>query len=506
MSNDPTPEILALLREEEHHSKSAQRGERRIKLEKGKTWRIRFIPARLGPRETWFARIARHWVNFKPILCPVQTHPDFGGNPDAYCPACEMSVILNDSADDVVSKFGFKSRAGTQWLTYAIVQDMDGDEVTGTDLLNPYEMWHYQNTWDELKGFFKGSYTRGNPLSVLDYRRGNIFAITRTAKSTRLDKLDQCPIFDDTDPAFESHIERVESLIKFPRLTIPTQEQLEAFAAKMEEAAYKTETGRRAPAVSDDPLTDNDDEPAAPARRPAPSPAPVVARAPRPATPAPAPVAARPAAAAPRPAPAAARPAPAPAAARPAPAPALRPAPAPAAARPAPAPAAARPAPAPLRPRPLPQEQPPELDEPPAEPVDDSNPELSPEEQAPEEQAPEELADSSFAADSDEQPLEQPVAPPRRPAPAPQRAPAASGRRLPPMPAASEPVGAVDEGAEEEQLPEETSDQAPAAPVDEQESEIAPPPPPLARRGAPPTALGSAIRQRVAAMTNRAGG
>jgi hypothetical protein len=156
MSNQSaiTPDVLSQLREEDHYVKTTQRGDRRVKLEKGQTWKIRFIPAQLGPRKTWFARIARHWVNVKPVVCPVHTHPDFGGDPEAYCPACEMSNVLNDSADETVSKFGFKSRAGSQWLTYCIVLDMDGNEVDGNDLLNPYEFWHYPSTWDELKGFF----------------------------------------------------------------------------------------------------------------------------------------------------------------------------------------------------------------------------------------------------------------------------------------------------------------------------------------------------------------
>ena len=292
-----TPDVLSLLREEDHYVKTTQRGERRVKLEKGQTWKIRFIPAQLGLRKTWFARIAKHWVNYKPVVCPVHTHPDFGGDPEAYCPACEMSALLNDSADEIVSKFGYRARAGSQWLTYCIVLDMDGNEVDGNELLNPYEMWHYQSTWDELKGFFKGRYTKVNPLSVLDYHKGNIFAVTRTAKGTRLDKLDECPIFAD-DPNFDSYIQRLEASIKLPKVVIPTQEQLEAFAAKMEDAAYKADSGdsrgRRAPAISDDPLTENDQEqapaaPAAPARRPAPAAARPATSAPaqaRPATPA----------------------------------------------------------------------------------------------------------------------------------------------------------------------------------------------------------------------------
>lgn len=487
MSTAITPDFLATLKEEEHHTQSSKRGDRRVKLERGKTWKIRFLPAQLGPRKTWYARISRHWVNFKPIVCPVSTHPDFGGDPDAYCPACEMSKVLNDSADEAVSKFGWNSRATDQWLTFCIVLDQDGEEVNGNELLNPWELWHYVNTWEELKGFFKGSYTKRNMLSVLDYKLGNVFSITKTAKGARLDKLDQCPIFDDTDPNFESYIERLEASIKMPKIIIPTQQQIEAFAAKMEEAAYKGDSGekkgRRAPAVSDDPMEETDAEPAAapPARRPSPA-------------------AAAPAA---RPAPAAARSAPA-SASRPAPASAgARPVPASAGARPAPATAGARPAPAAApRPRPLPPEQAPQLDgDAEVPPEDDSNPELNPvprDEAAPEEQQPEE-----------QQVEEAPAAPPARSAVRPAARPpvAQAGRRLAPMPAAAEPVGTPDEGDEGEQLPEESTDQAPPAEVEEEEGAPempAPPPPPVARRGSAGP-LGDAIKNRVAAIRGREG-
>lgn len=472
MSTDINPDILAMMREEEQHTAMTRRGDRRVKLEKGKTWKLRFIPAKLGPRKSWYARISKHWVNNKPITCPINTHPDFGGDPEAYCPACETSKTLNDAADETVSKFGFKARASDQWLTYCIVTEIDGNEVDAAELLNPYEFSHYINTWEELKGFFRGSYTKRNPLSILDYRLGHLFSVTRTAKGLRLDKLDQCPIFDDTDPNFDAHIARLEASIKMPKIVIPTQAQLEAFAQKMEDAAYAVpdseKRGRRAPAVTEDPLEEMDTEPAEEA------PAAPVSRRPAP------PAAPRPAAAMLRPAPTVARPAPA-TAPRPAPAPAARPAPAPAAVRPAPRPAAKAPA------EDVGVDEPP-ADDPADEPVldgdqpptppDDSNSELMPEEAPPE-------------------PVRRPAA---RPAPT-------ASRRLPPMPAAAaEAAGVPDEGAEEEQLPEEADDQAPASPVEEDAPEIEPPPlppAPVARRGSSP--LGDAIKSRVAAIKNREG-
>ena len=493
--SDIGPDILAQLREEERHVDITKKGERRVKLERGQTWKIRFLPAKLGPRKSWYARISRHWVNMKPVVCPVQTHPDFGGNPDAYCPACEMAKVLNDNADEAVSKFGFKSRANDNWLTYCIVLDKNGMETDANDLLLPYEFNLYVNNWEELKGFFKGGYTKKNPLSVLDYRLGNIMSVTKTARGLRLDKLDQCEIYDASDSDhFNACIQRLEANIKMPKVVIPTVEQLEVFAQKMEDAAFKTEgaspsSRRPAPPVADDPLEESE---------PADAPAPAPAR---------------------RPAPAAA----APAARRPAPAPATAPRPAAPTARaaaPAPRPAAPRPRPAPVE-----DEQPPLLDgDTPPPPEDSSNPELNPmplEETEPPAD-PEGLDPAMEAAVPEEEAQDAPPPPPvRRPAPLPARAPVATrpaaprpaapvrsaapvasrGQKLAPMP---EAAGAPDEGAEEEQLPEEANDQAPPAEVVDEQPLEPPPPPPVARKGAAPAGrLGDAVKARVAAIAKR---
>jgi len=516
MSSDIRPGILALLREEEKHVDLTKKGERRVKLERGQTWRIRFLPAKLGPRQTWYARISRHWVNMKPIVCPTQTHPDFGGNPDAFCPACEMAKILNDSPDEAVSKFGFKSRANDNWLTYVIVLDRNGMETDVNDLLLPWEFNLFINTWEELKGFFRGGYTKTNELSVLDYRKGNVFSVMKTAKGLRLDKLDQCAIYDDKDPNFEACLMRLEANIKQPKVVIPTLEQLDAFAQKMEDAAYKSEGAdnriRRTPAVTEDLMEETEDagetSVPSPARRPALVPA---------AAPARRPVSAAAPAAAParRPMPAlvpAAAPARRPMSALPPalpPAPTRRPvpaaAPAPTTVRsvaPAP-PAVSRPiAPRP-RPQPVEEEQPPLLDgDAPPLPEDDSNPELMPE-GAEGVEGIETVPDDQEVAEQQVQEEEQQEAPVRPAAPVRSAAPIASrGQRLPPMP---EAVGPPDEGAEEEQLPEEATDQAPPAEVvDEQPMDsLPPPPPPVVRKGAVPGRLGDAVRARMAQIVRR---
>src|SRR5882724_9379528 len=107
MNNNIDPQVLSAYDYEQQFMQSQQKGSRRVKMERGKMWVIRFLPAKLGPQATWFARIARHWVSMKPIVCPRYTSPDFGGDPDAYCPCCEVAAIVNESPDPEISKFGY---------------------------------------------------------------------------------------------------------------------------------------------------------------------------------------------------------------------------------------------------------------------------------------------------------------------------------------------------------------------------------------------------------------
>lgn len=215
---------------------SQTKGSRRVKVERGQNWIVRFLPARMGPDGLWFARIARHWMGKVPIVCPRNTAEDFGGNPDCECPVCVVADELNDSADEIISKFGYKAKANPQYLTYCVVWEKDGIQQPLSEILNPYEFMHYRSTFEELKGFYLAG-GRKCPDSVLDYEKGNDFSVSRTGKGTRLDKLDASPIFEADDPKYAEYIKRLESACKTPKLVIPTDDQLQVFAHKVQAAA-----------------------------------------------------------------------------------------------------------------------------------------------------------------------------------------------------------------------------------------------------------------------------
>lgn len=230
------PKILKRMQGEDSFMQSQTKGSRRVKVERGQNWIVRFLPARMGPDGLWFARIARHWMGKVPIVCPRNTAEDFGGNPDCDCPVCLVADELNDSADEIISKFGYKAKASPQYLTYCVVWEKDGIQQPMSEILNPYEFMHYRSTFEELKGFYLAG-GRKCPDSVLDYEKGNDFSVSRTGKGTRLDKLDASPIFEVDDPKYAEYIKKLEAACKTPKLVIPTDDQLQVFAHKVQAAA-----------------------------------------------------------------------------------------------------------------------------------------------------------------------------------------------------------------------------------------------------------------------------
>jgi len=263
------PKILRRMQGEDAFLQSQTRGSRRVKLQRGQNWIVRFLPAQLGPENLFFARIARHWLGKLPIVCPRNTAEDFDGDPDCECLVCQVAESLNESPDENISKFGYKARANPQFLTYCLVWEKDGVVQPMTEVLNPYEFWHYRSTWEELKGFYVSG-GRKCPASVLDYEQGNDFSVNKTVKGMRLDKLDSSPIFEANEPKYAEWIKKLEAGCKTPKVIIPTHEQMQNFAAKVQEAADRggVTEDENAPRSRRPQQSEVDDEDAPRSRRP----------------------------------------------------------------------------------------------------------------------------------------------------------------------------------------------------------------------------------------------
>jgi hypothetical protein len=253
MSN-VNPEILDGLDYEHQFIQRTSGAQRRVvKLNRGDSWLLRFLPAKLGPNGRWYARIAKHWVNQRAIICPRHTEEAYGGHPEAWCSVCELSAHLNDERNEEVSKFGFKLRATPNWVTYCAVfekaiQGGQGQPQSLPEVLQPYEFPHYKTSWEELTGFVKAG-VRRNPNSVLDWVKGNDFYVSKTNKGLRLDKQDSGPIFNEDDPQFDANCAKLLEGCKDPVVKIPDEQAMDTFADKAQEEANNIARGKGATAA-----------------------------------------------------------------------------------------------------------------------------------------------------------------------------------------------------------------------------------------------------------------
>lgn len=251
------PKILKGMAQEDAYLQSHTKGARRIKLERGQNLVVRFLPARLGPDGLWFARVARHWVNKVPTICLRNTAADFGGDPEYDCPLCDISNELNESSDAAVSRLGYEAKATPQFLTYCVLLERDGVQLSSSEMMVPWEFWMYRSTWEELKNFYIAG-GRKSADSVLDYVTGNDFSVSKSQKGVRLDKLDAAPLFDMDPDKFEACIRKLEAAMVAPKVVKPTPEQVRTAALKLQDSANSLAGDDSAPvargrrAVSDD--------------------------------------------------------------------------------------------------------------------------------------------------------------------------------------------------------------------------------------------------------------
>jgi hypothetical protein len=273
-NNNMHPEILEGLEYESQYIQKTSGAQRReVKLNRGDSWLLRFLPVKLGPNKRFYARIAKHWLNGLPIVCPRQTEEAYGGNPNAYCPVCDLSEHLNNDRNEDVSKFGFQMRATPQWTTFCVVfqKSVNGGnamDMSMPEILQPYTFQHYRSTWEELVNFVKQNARRA-PDSVLDLEKGNDFYVSKGPKGMRLDKQDSAPIFDVNDPNFDANVNKIFDACKEPNVKMPAEKKLDEYTAKAEELVAKLNgggggggRGRRAaaPAGDQDDLPNDDDQ------------------------------------------------------------------------------------------------------------------------------------------------------------------------------------------------------------------------------------------------------
>lgn len=228
------------LREDMEETESKSIKTRRVKIDKGHAWLLRFVPAELGPRKQFFAKYSFHWINRVPVLCPKNTPVDFGGKGDDYeCPLCEVADKLNNNSDDRISKIGYRASAVDQWLMYCVVFEKeikgDSEPVPKSELYKPYEFWMTKTTWEDVRSEITRGYRRNEELSVMDWDNGNDFWITAQKRGFNVNREDAGPIANkDVDDV----IDKIMGAIKLPQNKVPSTSDLEDKAAKIEDYAF----------------------------------------------------------------------------------------------------------------------------------------------------------------------------------------------------------------------------------------------------------------------------
>ena len=259
-----TSTLAAMLDEERSYiEKGSKTYGSRVQIPIKHTWLVRFLPVKLGPRKSFYARIGRHWINNRPVNCRRVTAPDFGGDPEFACPICEVVERFNNSANESVSNAAWRAQANPQWLTYCLVFEKDdGDrveQVAGSDVWTPNEFWLNKTAFTDLRSAYEKYISKG-PLSVLDLVKGSNFFAFNAGKGgkggIKLRKDDPEPIYSTEDEAkFDRVVEKVFSKVKFEELKFVGKNELRTLADKVEDqisAKSRDEDGGRRRRDDDD--------------------------------------------------------------------------------------------------------------------------------------------------------------------------------------------------------------------------------------------------------------
>ncbi len=250
---------------EKGYLESTSTGVRVVKVEKGHATLVRILPAQLGPRKTWFARIAMHWHNRRPIMDVVNTHPDFGGDPDGYNPVQEVVEAYLNHSDKRVANIANKVRTQTKWIMYCTVKERDDGEdvdvVKFSDQLKPYRLELSRTAFDQLL-----SIRRRSRREIMDFDKGLDIWYSRESSGVGkyvLEKEGYGPLYDiEDDDEFNDAIDKVMGGIRFNAPDIPSDTDLEDFAQKVEDdlRAAAGSSGRRRSRSHDDDDDDDGDE------------------------------------------------------------------------------------------------------------------------------------------------------------------------------------------------------------------------------------------------------
>lgn len=257
------PEILAALDEERGAMASSGRQFRSLRLKANESALARFLPVQMGPKKTWFARIAHHWVNKRPVLCQRQTSPHFNGDPGVACPLCDLEAEFSQSADRAAADLARKMSAFPKILTYVFVFEITDDRgrklpTPPNEIFIPSEYWLARDGWKEIESLWRRSLEKSPEFGFLDPVSGYDFTISRdTRNGYRHMREDPQPI--DPNKDLEQMLDIIDKAfrkVKQPDTTPLTREEMDATVEKareMLEGSPRSRSRREASPVDRDP-------------------------------------------------------------------------------------------------------------------------------------------------------------------------------------------------------------------------------------------------------------
>ena len=262
-----SPGKLAAFDDELEFLDSIKNEARRVKVDKGHSWVVRFLPVELGAGRRFYGRIAQHWIQRRPIVCPRFTHPDFGGQKDAPCRLCDETERLNRAANRTVSTYGFKCRSNPQWLTYTLVFEKDDGRgnnqvVKGDDRWNPYEFWLNKSIFEYVYSLYRRGLDRGSQHSILDLVSGNDFLVTMTSRELKIQREDSRPITNpENSEKFQQIVDKIWSNIMLPKIQIPSDDEIEMAVQRLHDGVAGLRNEGRQRSGDYDNLGDDDNPP-----------------------------------------------------------------------------------------------------------------------------------------------------------------------------------------------------------------------------------------------------
>lgn len=241
MSKPNTLDLVSNLNLEAERKFAAQTNRStRVKIEKGHAWLVRFLPFPQGPQRTPFARYAQHWISGRPFECKRHTSPDFGGDPDAICPVCDISEQMHNEATDKADQdLFYKVQARISYRSYCLVfckEKEGGDAQNSTDeeMLTAHEFNIPKTSFAQLAAKLERSKSRkgGSSAGLLDLETGTDLWAIRDVKNSLTFDISQDgpgPIFTQDDN-YDAKLQRVWKQLKQPSFRFLPEDRLNTIA------------------------------------------------------------------------------------------------------------------------------------------------------------------------------------------------------------------------------------------------------------------------------------